>query len=64
MNFIVIKFAETQKGLIMGTKTKIVKKARDAKNGRYVSLDYAEDHPNTTVVETEKVKIRQKPKRK
>lgn len=48
----------------MGTKTKTVKKARNAKTGRYVSLEYAEEHPNTTVVETEKIKIKQKPKRK
>lgn len=60
MNFIVIKFTETQKGFIMGTKTKFVKKARNAKTGRYVSLDYAEKHPNTTVVETEKIKQKQK----
>ncbi len=40
----------------MVKKPKIVKHARSAKTGRYVTKDYAKKHPSTTVVETDKVK--------
>ena len=35
--------------------TKYVERARSAKSGRYVKKSYAEKHPNTTVVERDKV---------
>lgn len=31
-----------------------VSHARDAKTGRYVTMDYAKKHPSTTVVERDK----------
>lgn len=38
-------------------KTSFVQHARNAKNGQYVSMTYAKKHPNTLVVERDKVKI-------
>ena len=35
-------------------KTQYVEHARDAKSGRYVSMEYAKRHPSTTVVERDK----------
>lgn len=35
--------------------------ARDAKTGKFVSIAYAEAHPDTTVVET--VEVKDRPKR-
>lgn len=42
------------------TKVKIVKKGRDATTGRYVSIDYAIKHPKTTVIESDKIKVKKK----
>lgn len=36
--------------------TKYVKHARDARNGQYVSMDFAKKHPNITVIERDKIK--------
>ena len=38
------------------SKTKYVEHARNAKNGQYVSKEYAAKHPNTTVIEKDKIK--------
>ena len=38
------------------SKTRYVQLARNAKNGQYVSMTYTKKHPNTTVVERDKVK--------
>ena len=35
--------------------SKTVNKARDAKTGQFVTISYAKNHPNTTVVEKVKV---------
>ncbi len=40
----------------MSKTTKYVQHARDARNGQYVSMDFARKHPNITVVERDKVK--------
>jgi hypothetical protein len=40
----------------MSKTTKYVEHARNAKNGQYVSIAYAKKHPNTTVIEKDKVK--------
>lgn len=37
-------------------KTKYVERARSAINGQYVSIDYANKHPKTTVIEKDKMK--------
>ena len=37
-------------------KTKYIQRARDARNDQYVSIAYAKKHPNTTVIERDKVK--------
>lgn len=37
---------------------------RDATTGKYVSEDYAKQHPNTTVKETDKIQPSTKPKKK
>ena len=42
--------------IIMSKTTKYVEHARNAKNGQYVSIAYAKKHPNTTVIERDKVK--------
>lgn len=42
------------------TKIKKIKKGRDAMTGRYVPLAYAQDHPKTTVIETDKIKVKKK----
>ena len=38
------------------SKTKYVERARDARNGQYVSMDFAIKHPNITVIERDKIK--------
>lgn len=38
------------------SKSKYVERARSAKSGQYVSMAYAKAHPNTTVIERDKVK--------
>lgn len=40
----------------MSKTTKYVEHARNAKNGQYVSIAYAKKHPNTTVIERDKIK--------
>ena len=40
----------------MSKTTKYVQHARNAKNGQYVSITYAKAHPNTTVIERDKIK--------
>ncbi len=40
----------------MNKTTKYVQHARSAKNGQYVSMAYAKAHPNTTVIERDKIK--------
>lgn len=37
-------------------KTKYIQRARDARNGQYVSIAYAKKHPNTTVIVRDKIK--------
>ena len=37
-------------------RTKYVYHARDARNGQYVSMKFAEQHPNITVIERDKIK--------
>jgi len=37
-------------------KTITIKRGRNAGNGQFVSIDYANKHPKTTVVETIKIK--------
>ena len=59
---ILFVYLKTSKYINMGTKTKEVKKARSAKSGRYVTIDYAEKHPDTTVIETDKIKVKRKSK--
>lgn len=39
------------------SKTKYVEHARSAKTGRYVSMSYAAKHPNTTVIEKDKINV-------
>lgn len=46
------------------SKSKNQPKARDAKTGRYITLDEARRRPNTTVVERDRPKPRIKKKRK
>lgn len=41
----------------MSKTTKYVQHARDARNGQYVSMDFAKKHPNITVIERDKIKI-------
>ena len=36
-------------------KSRFVLHARSAKTGRYVSITYAAKHPNTTVIEKDKI---------
>jgi hypothetical protein len=36
------------------TKKPPTKKARDAMNGQYITMDKAKNNPDTTVIETEK----------
>lgn len=38
------------------SKTKYVEHARDARTGRYVTMSFAINHPNITVIERDKVK--------
>lgn len=38
------------------SKSKTIQRGRSAKTGRYVTLEYAKKHPNTTVIERDKVK--------
>jgi len=38
------------------SKTKYVEHARSAINGQYVSMKYAKKHPDTTVIERNKIK--------
>lgn len=45
-------------------KEKKIKKARDAGTGRWVTKEYAEKHPKTTVVETVKTGKNKKSGRK
>lgn len=40
----------------MSKTTKYVEHARNAKNGQYVSIEYAKKHPSITVIERDKVK--------
>ena len=40
----------------MAKKTTYTERARSAKTGRYVTKKYAEQHPNTTVIEKDKKK--------
>lgn len=40
----------------MSKTTKYVEHARNAKNGQYVPIAYAKKHPNTTVIERDKIK--------
>lgn len=40
----------------MSKKTEYTERARDARTGRYVTLEYAKKHPNVTVVERDKKK--------
>ncbi len=40
----------------MNKTTKYVQHARSAKYGQYVSMAYAKAHPNTTVIERDKIK--------
>lgn len=47
----------------MVKKPKTVKHARSAKTGKYVTREYEKKHPSTTVVETDKVKPKPKPKK-
>ena len=42
------------------TKIKKIKKGRDAETGQYVPLAYAKAHPSTTVIETDKIKVKKK----
>lgn len=42
------------------TKIKQIKRGRDARTGQYVPIDYAMKHPNTTVIETDKIKVKKK----
>lgn len=42
------------------TKIKEVKRGRSARTGQYVPIDYAKKHPNTTVIETDKIKVKTK----
>jgi len=44
----------------MSKKKGVVKLGRDAKTGRFVPLDYAQKHPNTTVIETIKLPRKKK----
>lgn len=37
-------------------KTTTIKRGRDAENGQFVPIEYANKHPKTTVVETIKIK--------
>lgn len=37
------------------SKSRFVFHARSAKTGRYVSMAYAAKHPNTTVIEKDKI---------
>lgn len=39
-----------------------MKKYRSAKTGKYVSREYAKEHPDTTVAETVKKKVKVKEK--
>lgn len=45
---------------IAKTKIKKIKKGRDAETGQYVPLAYAKAHPSTTVIETDKIKVKKK----
>lgn len=38
------------------SKSKYIEHARSAVNGQYISMAYAKKHPNTTVIEKDKVK--------
>lgn len=37
------------------SKSRFILHARSAKTGRYVSMAYAAKHPNTTVIEKDKI---------
>lgn len=37
-------------------KTTTIKRGRDAENGQFVPIEYANKHPKTTIVETIKIK--------
>ena len=45
------------------TKTRIVKRARKAEDGQYTTMDYAKKHPDTTVIETDRIKVKVKKKK-
>ena len=40
----------------MSKTTNYVQHSRSAKNDQYVSMTYAKAHPNTTVIERDKIK--------
>ena len=40
----------------MSKTTKYVQHEKKKKNGQYVSMAYAKAHPNTTVIERDKIK--------
>jgi len=44
----------------MPKKTITTKRGRDAGTGRFVTEKYADNHPNTTVVETIKIPVQKK----
>lgn len=45
-------------------KEKKIERYRDAGDGQYVTKEYAEKHPKTTVKETDKVPAKSSPKKK
>lgn len=54
-------FSHNLTSYIMGkTKTKTVERARRADNGQYTTKEYAKKHPNTIVVEKDKIEIKTK----
>ena len=49
------RYCQINKNILM-KKKKFIQRARNAKNGQYVSIEYAKKHPSTTVIERDKVK--------
>ena len=47
----------------MAKKAKTIKHRREVKRGRYVSKEYAEAHPDTTVTERDKVMPKRRKRR-
>lgn len=38
-----------------GSKTRTITRGRNAKNGQFVKIEYANKHPNTTIIDKMKV---------